>query len=77
MNDVEYQIGDCVMVRPDIKGSASYIGRIVYLLEVNYIKIKYLILNQYLMYFILWRSGTRRSRTCSTSAGAATLCWVS
>ena len=33
VNDVEYKIGDCVMVRPDIKGTASFIGRIVYFLE--------------------------------------------
>ena len=39
VGDVEYQIGDCVMVRPDIKGSASYIGRIVYLLEEKHEKI--------------------------------------
>ena len=39
VNDVEYKIGDCVMVRPDIKGSASYIGRIVYLLEEKHEKI--------------------------------------
>ena len=38
VNDVEYQIGDCVMVQPDNKGSASYIGRIVYLLEERHEK---------------------------------------